>query len=179
MRKIIVATVATVATALSACSSDSGLTDLANETCNDLDNAIVLQVGGILGSAIADAEDLGYTGPELGDRMREECPGTMAALDSLGDEQEARDNLPNQMRVITSVCSGGGSRGTVTNNSDLTVDVFISVQYLDRVGTIIDDGLDSIDGIRPGETANWEDERYDALSGITNCRATASSVFES
>ena len=83
------------------------------------------------------------------------------------------------MRVITETCSRNGSSGTVKDNSDLTVDIFINVQYLDDNGTIIDDGLDSIDRVRPGETANWEDERFSELSDLANCRAEASSVFES
>lgn len=139
----------------------------------------MLQVGGILAGAIRDAEDLGYKGPDLGDKMREECPELMAAVESIGDEQEARDNLPDQMRVVTETCSRDGASGTVTNNSDLTVDIWIGVNYLDSSGVIIGDGLDSADRVRPGETAKWEDERFSELSGLANCRAEVSSVFES
>ena len=103
----------------------------------------------------------------------------MAAVEGIGDEQEARDNLPNEMRVVTETCSSDGASGTVTKNSDLTVDIWIGVNYLDSQGVIIDDGLDSVDRVRPGETARWEDERFSSLSGLANCRAEVSSVFES
>jgi hypothetical protein len=163
----------------SGCSSDAALTELAQDTCDDLDSAIVLQVGGILSGAIRDAEDLGYEGPDLGDKMREDCPDLMAAMESIGEEQEARDNLPNEMRVVTERCSSDGASGTVTNESELTVDIFIGVNYLDSSGVIIADGLDSVDRIRPGETANWEDERFESLPDLDICRAEVSSVFES
>ena len=58
---------------------------LAADTCEELDDAIVLQVGYILGDAIEDAEELGFTGPELGDEMRTQCPAMMAAVAAIGD----------------------------------------------------------------------------------------------
>ena len=58
---------------------------LAADTCDQLEDAIVLQVGYILGDAIEDAEELGFSGPELGDEMRSQCPIMMAAVASLGD----------------------------------------------------------------------------------------------
>lgn len=175
-----IASIIALALVASTCSSsDAALTELAQDTCDELEGAIVLQVGGIISGAVREAEELGYEGPDLGDKMREECPGLMAAVEGIGDEQEARDNLPNEMRVVTETCSSDGASGTVTNNSDLTVDIWIGVNYLDSQGVIIDDGLDSVDRVRPGETARWEDERFSSLSGLANCRAEVSSVFES
>jgi hypothetical protein len=58
---------------------------LAADTCDELNDAIVLQVGYILGDAIDDAEELGFTGPELGDEMRAQCPAMMAAVAAIGD----------------------------------------------------------------------------------------------
>lgn len=97
----------------------------------------MLQVGGILSRGINGADDLGHSGPELGDKMREECPEVMTAVETLDDEQEHKENLPNEMRVRTNTCSAKGASGTVTNNSDVTVDVWIQVQYLNASGTII------------------------------------------
>jgi hypothetical protein len=59
------------------------LEELAADTCQQLDDAIVLQVGYILGDAIDDAEELGFSGFDLGDEMRSACPLTMAAMESL------------------------------------------------------------------------------------------------
>jgi hypothetical protein len=53
----------------------------AQDTCDQLDGAIMLQVGPILSSATKKAERLGFTGPELGEQMRELCPDTMSALE--------------------------------------------------------------------------------------------------
>jgi hypothetical protein len=62
------------------------LTELAVETCGQLDGAIMLQVGSILGGATRKAEHLGFTPQELGDEMREECPDLMAAMERWGRE---------------------------------------------------------------------------------------------
>jgi hypothetical protein len=57
--------------------------ELAQETCDELDGAIVMVAGPIVSKAVGKSERLGFTGPELGDRMREKCPGIMNHLDSL------------------------------------------------------------------------------------------------
>lgn len=56
------------------------MNELAKETCDEIDGSIMLVVGGVMKKAIGKAERLGFSGPELGDRMREECPGLMAGL---------------------------------------------------------------------------------------------------
>jgi hypothetical protein len=57
--------------------------DLAQETCDELDGAIVMIAGSIVSKAVGKAERLGFSGPELGSRMRDKCPGIMNHLDSL------------------------------------------------------------------------------------------------
>ena len=91
-RSSFVLTAAVMVIVLAGC-SQAQLTELAKDTCAELDGAIVLQVGPILNRAISEADDLGFSGPELGDKMREECPSTMLALDEVGEEQERRAHL--------------------------------------------------------------------------------------
>lgn len=80
--------------------------------------------------------------------------------------------LDDQIDVNIEACYRlGGADGTVTNNSNMTVDVWVTVQYLDEAGIIIEDGLDGIDKIRPGETATWEDRVVEPVT-ISQCRTS-------
>lgn len=155
---------------------DGLLTELAQETCAELDGAIVLQVGSILSRAIEEADDIGMTAPELGAAMRAECPSTMAAIENVGEEQERREELPALMRVTVARCSQDGAAGTVVNGSDVTVDLYIEVQYLDAGGVVVDDGIASLTGLRAGETGEWDASRFDDRP-IEKCRADVSSAF--
>lgn len=156
---------------------DGGLTDLATETCDDLEGSIVLTAGVILQGAIDDAADLGFTGPELGAKMREVCPGIMLALEGVGDEQERRDNLPNEMTLVVDACTSDGANGTVRNDSDVTVDIYIDVQFEATDGTLVDSGTGSVSGLRPGQTGEWDASYFGDT--YARCSADIGSVFES
>lgn len=67
---------------------------LAQDTCAELDGAMVIQAGPILKKAVSRAERLGFTGPDLGDRMRDECPSLMRALEERAAEAQARSQSP-------------------------------------------------------------------------------------
>ena len=153
------------------------LTPVAENACEELEGAIVLQVGGILNRAINDAADAGYSGPELGDKMREICPLTMLAVDNIGEEQEARDALPGQVDLDLYRCGSEDVTGSVTNNSDQRVDIFIEVTFENSNGVQIGDSNASVSGLRPGQKGEWDayvfDDSYDT------CRARISSVFPS
>jgi hypothetical protein len=56
------------------------MTELAQETCDELDGAIVMVAGSIMSGAIGKADRLGFSAAELGDKMRVECPDLMAGL---------------------------------------------------------------------------------------------------
>ena len=162
--------------------NDAEFTNLAQVTCEQLEGSIVLTAGLILQTAISTAENLGYTAPELGDKMREECPGVMDAIENIGDEQEARENLINEVTLDLRRCSDDGASGIVTNNSSVRVDIFIdveylsdSVEYLSDSGVLLDTGFASVSGLRPGQTGEWDS----FFSGdLDRCRAEISSVFE-
>lgn len=62
------------------------LDEVAQDTCDQMDGAIMLQVGPILNSAQRKAERLGFTPPELGDRMRAKCPDLMSQLNAWAEE---------------------------------------------------------------------------------------------
>jgi hypothetical protein len=163
-----------MAAALTGCGG--GVGQLAKETCAELEGAIVLTAGTIVSRAIAEAEDMGASASELGDAMRSECPEIMAAIENIGEEQERRDALPAQMEVEVTACTDQGAEGTVKNNSSATVDVYVDVQFLDQAGTVVDDGIGSIGGLRPGETGRWDASSFEG--GWSRCRANVGSVFE-
>jgi len=84
--------------------------------------------------------------------------------------------LEEQMSVEVTGCTDDGASGTVTNHSSQTVDVYIETNYLDSAGVILDDGIDNVRGIRPGETADW-DAGYFGDKDVARCRATLSSAY--
>lgn len=55
-------------------------------------------------------------------------------------------SLEKQMSIDVTGCTDSGGSGTVTNGSGVTVDVFIDLQYLDSSGTVVDNGLASVQG---------------------------------
>jgi hypothetical protein len=57
------------------------LRELARETCDEIDGAMVIVVAGVINKASNKAERLGFEKQELGEEMREQCPGVVAALE--------------------------------------------------------------------------------------------------
>lgn len=57
------------------------LQELADNTCSNLDGQMMLAVGPILKNAIDKAGKLGFSGPELGDKMRARCPDIMYQIE--------------------------------------------------------------------------------------------------
>ena len=85
--------------------------------------------------------------------------------------------LESQMRINGTKCTPNEATGRVTNNSDMTVKLFIEVQFLDSSGIVIDDSNASVRGLRPGETGEW-DAPYLGSRSYSNCRAQVTSAFE-
>lgn len=164
------------------CPEVSGLVDLvriAEDACNELEGAIVLQVGGIVTQAIGRAERVGRSGLELGEALRARCPDLMAALDEITEDQERRERLPSLM-AINYRCDADGAVGTARNDSDVSVDVFIDVEFLDDSGVLVDSSIGTVSGLRPGETGTWEAAFLGRFSGrsYARCRAAVDSAFE-
>ncbi len=178
MRKL---AIAFLALAITACGS--ALDDLAAETCEDLEDSIVLTAALIVSSAIEDAEDLGFSAPELGDAMREQCPEIMAALEQVGTESEEREqqerDLMSRVDLETDRCTTDGYSGTVTNNSGFTVDVTIEVEFLGRSNLQLDTSVDFVRSLSPGQTAQWDVSYFGNEGQLDSCRAEISSVRES
>jgi hypothetical protein len=86
------------------------------------------------------------------------------------------ETLEDQISVSVTGCNDDGASGQVTNHSSETVDVYIETNYLDSAGVILDDGIDNVSGIRPGETANW-DAGYFGGKDVDSCRGKVSSAF--
>lgn len=108
--------------------------------------------------------------------MRKACPATMAAIEKLQTDQQAKDDLPGLMVVEVTTCSNDRARGTVRNTSGVTVDVFIDVGYLDQNGVVVDNSTAAVSGLRAGESGTWDSRRIDG-SNIAKCRADVSSAF--
>ena len=100
----------------------------------------------------------------------------MNAIENIGDEPETRDNLINEVALDSDGCSQESAKGTVKNNSNVTVNVTVEVQFL-KDGVLEDTGLDFITGLNPGQTATYE-AHYFGNSTLTNCRPSISRVSE-
>ena len=85
--------------------------------------------------------------------------------------------LESQMRINGTKCTPDEATGRVTNNSDMTVKLFIEVQFLDSSGIVIDDSNASVRGLRPEETGEW-DAPYLGSRSYSNWRAQVTSAFE-
>ncbi|MCH7553614.1 MAG: hypothetical protein IIC82_06430 [Chloroflexi bacterium] len=85
--------------------------------------------------------------------------------------------LESQMRINGTKCTLDEATGRVTNNSKMTVKLFIEVQFLDSSGVVVDDSNASVRGLRPGETGEW-DAPYLGSRSYSNCRAQVTSAFE-
>lgn len=109
--------------------------------------------------------------------MREACPEIMAALENVGEEQERRENLINEVELELERCGSDSATGTVRNNSDVRVDVTIEVEFVDDGNVLIDTGIDLVNELRPGQTGQWEAHFFG--DDYARCRADISSVFES
>lgn len=150
--------------------------DLADDTCRRLEDAIVLQVGGIVNRATSEAESMGSSGPELGEAMRERCPGMIAAMQGIADEQEADNQLPSQVEVLGVSCGADQVNGEIRNNSDRTVTVFLDVRFYDSGETVLlDSSTASVSGLDPGQTGRYES--YVPVGSYERCRVVVSSVF--
>jgi len=71
----------------------------------------------------------------------------------------------------------GVARGTVTNRTSVTVDVFIEISWEDSDRVIVDQSNDWVRNLPPGRTAEWEARTFDDQSRA--CTAIVSSVHES
>ena len=177
MRKLMLLLVL-VGLVVAGCGDGGGrLAQLAEDTCAELDGSMMLTAGGTLVRAFDDANAMGYSGPEFGDALRAECPSIMSQINDWFAVQERRDNLINEVGLDLDGCWQDRAEGTVTNNASVTVQVFIEVQFLDFADVLIDTGIDSISGLRPGQTATWE-ANYWSDSRYAECSAEITSVYE-
>lgn len=85
-------------------------------------------------------------------------------------------DLVSLMSIDVKGCSRQGATGTVRNRSDVVVDVFVEVQFLDAGGVVVDNSLASVSGLRPGETGKWDAPRIDD-NPVDSCRANVDNAF--
>ena len=96
-------------------SKSSQLDHVVSVACADLEHAPVFQVTGVLQRAESEASDLGYSSGELGSRVRSQCPGSMAALDTPAPKQ----GVDKDITLKLDRCDSDEVMGTVTNNSGI------------------------------------------------------------
>ena len=56
-------------------------------------------------------------------------------------------------------------------------DTFIEIDFVDSQGVVVEQSIDSVSFLRPGDTAQW-DARAFTRDRFADCRARVSSVFE-
>lgn len=149
---------------------ENELQELAEETCDELEGAIVLQVGGIINSAVNRAERMGASGPELGNRMRQECPGVMGAVENIGEEQEREESLADEVEMVDLECLGDSAEGRVRNNNDVAVDVWVEIDFMDEEGgTVLEQGLDNL-SLQPNTTGRYDVTNIGPSAGFCSGR---------
>ena len=135
------------------------LTELADATCAQLSDALVIQLGAILEPAPNEAAALGFGGPRFGDELRKSCPDTMAAVDQIIEDQQLEEELPALVEAELEFdgCFSEGRQltGAVTNPTDRPISVTIEVDFLLVDGTLVDDSIDFVD-LAPGQRGLWE-----------------------
>jgi uncharacterized protein YcfL len=87
----------------------------------------------------------------------------------------APTTAPSLMTIAITDCASGNARGTVKNGSTETVDIYITVHFIQISGVLLDDGIDVMSGVRPGETASW-DVPYLGSRTFATCRAEVRSA---
>lgn len=146
----------------------------ARRVCDEASRGVVLTAAISMTAAIESAPDPGA----LAAAIREECPEIVnqilevgSGLDSGGQDLIGRANM--QMDT----CDQDGARGTVRNNHSAAIDVTIEVQFLSGSRVLLDTGLDFVDGLRPGQTAEWDASYFGESLGF--CDPEVTSVRES
>lgn len=111
--------------------------------------------------------------------MRDECPDPVDALVNALDEVSNPGQVLNgevSLNIIGCSDSNGAS-GTIKNNSTVTVDVSIEVQFTTDSGVLVDTRFDLVNGVRPGQTAEWD--TFFSGDSMDRCEADITAVYES
>jgi hypothetical protein len=73
-------------------------------------------------------------------------------------------------------CDPEEAVGTVTNNSDEALDMFINVTFRDADGVQVGNRIATARNVGPGESASW-DAQFRGIRGYETCQAEISSVL--
>ena len=98
------------------------------------------------------------------------------AFTDIGEEESAKKFDPGDVELTQLTCVNGGKvTGTVFNGTGSAVDVYIDIAFEASGGDLVDDSIDVVRGLRPGQTGDWDAFFFE--SRATRCRTTISNVF--
>ena len=87
----------------------------------------------------------------------------------------AQPDVRDQVSVELERCDPTEAAGTVTNDGELTVNVFIDVSFLDEDGVQVGNRIATARALAPGATAEWTSP-FLGLGEYETCTARVSSV---
>lgn len=146
----------------------------ARRVCDEAGRGIVLTAAMNMADAIENASDP----TAMAAAIREECPEIVAQILDVGSGLDSGgQDLIGRANMQMDTCDQDGARGTVRNNHSAAIDVTIEVQFLSGSRVLLDTGLDFVDGLRPGQTAEWDASFFGESLGF--CDPEVTSVYES
>lgn len=143
----------------------------AQRVCSDASEGIVLTAAIRMTNAIENSSDPAA----LAAAIREECPEIVNQILELGEDDS--QDLIGRANMQMDECDQDGARGTVRNNHSAPIDVTIEVQFLGDDRVLVDTGIDFVNSLRPGQTAQWDASFFGAAIGF--CDPVITSVRES
>lgn len=105
----------------------------------------------------------------------------VACTVTIGVDEEAaeeRERLRRLVGVDVSTCGGSSydrpAQRTITNHSDVRINVLVEVDFEDRGGLIVDQSNDRITNLPPGRSAQWEARNFEPSA--STCKARVASA---
>jgi hypothetical protein len=105
--------------------------------------------------------------------LLETCPDEAAVL--LGTDGPG--SLASQVS-IERTCASDEASGTVTNDSDQTLDIRVETQFFDEDDVLLSSSQDSVRGLRAGQSGRWSN-RYFGDERVARCLSRVTSAVPS
>jgi len=106
---------------------------------------------------------------------RESEDNTYSDEEEYEEEPEGKVELEDMDCVPSSI--GMYATGHITNNTNYRVTLFVHVNFYDEDGVLVDQGIDSVHDLPPGET--WEFKAAGINSKAVDCEVTKITGYKS
>lgn len=156
--------------------AESPEAELATNLCGALEEGQPIQHRAAITDAIDTLEEEGLDGAAFYDAVTERCEDAFLAASGLDPEDDLDpEELSRNVDFELESCGSRSATGTITNNSRNSVRVTVEVRFTDEDEVLLHTGTDSVQGVRPSETARWEVGFFG--DGYDRCNASVESVL--